>query len=925
MPRATRKQSTIRAGAGESNVNRPVDPVTSYAPYVSYANIRADSSIGASELRIAEAAKGFGRSLQQLAVKQHESDIKKRRLAGQADAMSAGSLDVWAANKDAILADPEKGQEYFTAYSVMGARVAAASKSNTLADELKTRTDINTVDKFDAWYAGEIKTDMDTITGLDEDETTIAYATTLEETEIKLRSMVADRQNEAAYTETETNFNMVVQTEFDTALQSNPGAREMLSMLEKQQVEGRSVLLSPNDINEAQVRAIGEFAMAEGKPELLNIFEYPHADVNDPEKEVPGLAFTTQHGATIDDYRKKATKEFDAKVADQLKDQQYSAEKHIGDLVRDGKTAEAEVFADLMQEERIFTPTHAAGWYEKAQKVDKKANRVARDLLSLTNGDTVGIDPKNRKDAVEAYGDRALERANLVGSPEIIHEATKDIITTGASAGVLYPQFKGQLAKLNLNSPEQFAVTMELSDVVKATAPSLYSDEVPLGTRQKIAQANRMAEASIPMDQIMIGMQELETPEAIKRLKDLRADKKAMTKLRSSIRDSVATDDGGWWGLEQELVNSDEVVEWVTENALDYATRFSADMDDAAKWASEQYTASFATIELANGDKMSIYKGQLGLPAQIDEQMQWFAEDFTAEMQALNPDAESDVSYYLRPDPSSRRSEEREFFVVDSYGRTQTEMVGDIAMPMRVGQRELESQWRDGIVRDSEAKQAQQQLERNRSLQYRRYYGVEGDELRERYKQSQTLEIDQPFEQQKSGVFVTEAAAPTAAESRWGTPALDTAFDVIKNFEGFRDTAYYATDEEKRKGILTNGYGRTTGVSDGQKTTEAEEEAWLGKQLQATASALDEAIGPMWDKLTDNQQAAIVSLAYNVDKDVVGQFKRSKALAALKRGDLETFQREAFDADIGFTKQSGKQLAGLVKRRKQERELFNKP
>lgn len=921
MPRQTRKQSSIRTGAGESNVNRPVDPVTTYAPYVSYANIRADSSIGASEMRIAEAAKGFGRSLQQLAVSQHETDIKKRRLAGQADALAEGSLDEWAAKKDAILADPDKGAEYFTAFSVQGARVAAATKSNDLIDDFKTRTDLNTVAKMEAWFAGEIKTDMDTITGLGEDETTIAYAAKIEETEIALRAKAADRHNVAVYQETETNFNMVVQNELDTVLQGTPTASSILEVLEQQNVNGRAVLLEAGDINEAQVRAVGEFAMAEGKPELLNIFEYSRTDVNDPDKTVPGLAFTTQHGASIEDYRKKATKEFDAKVADNLKDTQYAAEKHMGDLVRDGKSAEAEVFADLMQEERVFTSAVAASWYQKAHAVSKKENRVARDLVSITNGDTVSINPKHRKDAVEAYGDRQLERAGMLGSPEAIHEATKDIVATGGQAGVLYPRFKGQLAKLNLMDPEQFAATMELADVVKGTASSLYIDEVPVATRQKIAQANRWAEAGIGQDQIMVGLQELETPEAIARTKELRADKKAMTKLRSSVRDNVATDDGGWFGLSSELTNSDEVVEWITENAVDYATRFNADLSDADEWAREQYEASFVTIDLPNGDKQSIYKGQLGLPTHINEQMQWFSEEFTSEM---DPEGNGDVGYYLKPDPASRHSDEREFLVVDSTGRTQTEMRDGLAVPMRVGQRELESKWQEGLFRGAEDAQAEQQSERTRrNLQYRKYYGQSGDVSRERYKESRTMEIEGLPEREQSSIFVTEDGQVAEPQSNLGSPSLDTAFDVVKKFEGFRDTAYYATDAEKAKGLLTNGYGRTTGVTDGQKTTKAEEEAWLGNQLQATATALDSEIGPAWDKLTDNQQAAVVSLAYNVDKDVVGQFKRSKAMAALKRGDLETFQKEAFDAEIGFTKQDGKTLAGLVKRRKQERELFN--
>ena len=71
--------------------------------------------------------------------------------------------------------------------------------------------------------------------------------------------------------------------------------------------------------------------------------------------------------------------------------------------------------------------------------------------------------------------------------------------------------------------------------------------------------------------------------------------------------------------------------------------------------------------------------------------------------------------------------------------------------------------------------------------------------------------------------------------------------------------------------------------------------------------------------LTPNQKAAIVSLIFNVGQ---GNFKKSKALKALNKGDIDTFLKEAFDPKIGFVKSGGKVLNGLVTRRQAEKQLF---
>ena len=71
--------------------------------------------------------------------------------------------------------------------------------------------------------------------------------------------------------------------------------------------------------------------------------------------------------------------------------------------------------------------------------------------------------------------------------------------------------------------------------------------------------------------------------------------------------------------------------------------------------------------------------------------------------------------------------------------------------------------------------------------------------------------------------------------------------------------------------------------------------------------------------ITPNQREALKSLAYNVG---IGAVARSQGLKKLNAGDVEGAAEEFFDEEKGFTKAGGKKLAGLVRRRAAERDVF---
>ena len=139
---------------------------------------------------------------------------------------------------------------------------------------------------------------------------------------------------------------------------------------------------------------------------------------------------------------------------------------------------------------------------------------------------------------------------------------------------------------------------------------------------------------------------------------------------------------------------------------------------------------------------------------------------------------------------------------------------------------------------------------------------------------------------------------------------------LVENFEGCLLKA-----SNKLDGVWTIGYGQTgryygRRVRRGMTTTKAEAHAWLrDHSIKTYEDAVTQAVKV---PLNQNQFDALVSFAYNVG---VGALKQSTALRKLNAGDYTG----AADALTMWTKCNGKVLAGLVRRRKEERALFMTP
>lgn len=130
--------------------------------------------------------------------------------------------------------------------------------------------------------------------------------------------------------------------------------------------------------------------------------------------------------------------------------------------------------------------------------------------------------------------------------------------------------------------------------------------------------------------------------------------------------------------------------------------------------------------------------------------------------------------------------------------------------------------------------------------------------------------------------------------------------DLIKKFEGCRLKAYKAIPTEK---YWTIGYGHYgADVPENMEITEDTAEKYLARDL----AKFESSINNLNRKFNQNQFDALVSFTYNC------------GAANLKKLVANRTDEQIADALLNYNHAGGKELAGLTKRRKAERELFLK-
>lgn len=136
--------------------------------------------------------------------------------------------------------------------------------------------------------------------------------------------------------------------------------------------------------------------------------------------------------------------------------------------------------------------------------------------------------------------------------------------------------------------------------------------------------------------------------------------------------------------------------------------------------------------------------------------------------------------------------------------------------------------------------------------------------------------------------------------------------DLIKSFEGCKLTAYKPVATEKYWTIGWGHYGAD--VKKGQSITQAQADAMLVEDLaKYEAYVNNKAYVPVIDQLTQNQFDALVSFCYNCGAGNLKTLCNGRTVAQIASSITK------------YNKSSGTVLAGLVRRRQAELDLYSTP
>ncbi len=139
-----------------------------------------------------------------------------------------------------------------------------------------------------------------------------------------------------------------------------------------------------------------------------------------------------------------------------------------------------------------------------------------------------------------------------------------------------------------------------------------------------------------------------------------------------------------------------------------------------------------------------------------------------------------------------------------------------------------------------------------------------------------------------------------------GGAVVALALGLVGGFEGLRTTAYRDV-----VGIPTICYGETKNVRMGMSLDKATCDAMLIQRLDEFANGMERCVKrPM----NDNVYTAFLSLSYNIG---TYGFCKSTVVKRFNVGD----HRGACDAMLMWDKAKGRKIAGLTRRREEEREL----
>ena len=135
----------------------------------------------------------------------------------------------------------------------------------------------------------------------------------------------------------------------------------------------------------------------------------------------------------------------------------------------------------------------------------------------------------------------------------------------------------------------------------------------------------------------------------------------------------------------------------------------------------------------------------------------------------------------------------------------------------------------------------------------------------------------------------------------------DKGLKIIKEFEGYRDTAYQCD-----AGVWTIGYGHTNGVKEGDTCTKEQADAWLAADVQTVEAA----INALAISLSQNQFDALVSLGFNIGANALLNS------TLIKKAKTNPDDATIADEFLRWNKVGNTVINGLTRRRQAESDLY---
>ena len=143
----------------------------------------------------------------------------------------------------------------------------------------------------------------------------------------------------------------------------------------------------------------------------------------------------------------------------------------------------------------------------------------------------------------------------------------------------------------------------------------------------------------------------------------------------------------------------------------------------------------------------------------------------------------------------------------------------------------------------------------------------------------------------------------------------DNGVEFAKRWETFKSRPYYATADEKARGILTWGYGHTgTRAQAPASITEPDARALLRQDMAEAERQVDAVAHPL---VSGAHFDAMVDLVFNAGPKVIGADTGTGQ--ALRRGDIATLRTKLPQ----FIYQGGKVMLGLRRRATGRLALFD--